>query len=52
MSRFKQLQDKLEAKGNDPKKAAAIAAYVGRKKYGNKTFQKMAAAGRRAKGKK
>lgn len=52
MSAFKKLQGKLEAKGNSKKDAAAIAASIGRKKYGKKGMAKKAAAGRRkAKGK-
>jgi hypothetical protein len=43
--RFKQLASKLSRRGvRDPK---ALAAYIGRKKYGNKRFQELAAAGRR-----
>lgn len=45
MSKFKQLQSKLEAQGNSPAKAAAIAAYAGRKKYGAKRFNAAAAKG-------
>jgi hypothetical protein len=45
MGKFKQLQAKLEAKGNSPAKAAAIAAYAGRKKYGAKNFNRAAAKG-------
>lgn len=33
------------------KKGAAIAAAIGRKKYGKQKFQKLAATGRRRKGK-
>lgn len=47
MSRFAVLQSKLEAKGNSPAKAAAIAAYAGRKKYGAKKFAAMGVAGRK-----
>jgi hypothetical protein len=50
--RFQALKEKLAAKGgvSDP---AAVAAAIGRKKYGKAKFQKMAAKGRaRAKGKK
>lgn len=44
--RFKQLANKIARKGNveDPK---AVAAMIGRKKYGNAKMQKMAAAGKR-----
>lgn len=44
-SRFKALTKKLKKKGvRDPK---ALAASIGRKKYGKKKFQKMAAKGRK-----
>lgn len=44
---FEKLVAKLRARGvRDPK---ALAASIGRKKYGKETFQKMAAAGRRKK---
>jgi hypothetical protein len=48
-ARFKKLKKEIAAKGNvrDP---AAVAAAIGRKKYGAKRMQKMAAAGRRKKG--
>lgn len=52
MSKFAALQSKLEAKGNSPAKAAAIAAYAGRAKYGAKKFAAMGAAGRRKAAKK
>lgn len=44
--RFAQLKRKLAARGNvrDP---AAVAAAIGRKKYGKKKMAKMAAAGRK-----
>lgn len=43
--RFKNLSKKLVAKGaRDPD---ALAAYIGRKKYGKDKFQKMAADGRK-----
>jgi len=42
--RYKQLVDKLEKQGaKDPK---ALAAYIGRKKYGKKKFQELAAKGK------
>lgn len=45
--RFRNLVRKLRARGvNDPK---ALAAAIGRKKYGKERFQKMAARGRRRK---
>lgn len=45
-SAFKRLVTKLKKRGgvSDPK---ALAAYIGRKKYGKAKFQKMAAQGRR-----
>jgi hypothetical protein len=43
-ARFKQLKGKLAARG--AKSPGALAAWIGRKKYGKKRFQKMAAAGR------
>ena len=43
-ARFKALKNKLAGKGaSNP---AALAAYIGRKKYGKKKFQKLAARGR------
>lgn len=45
--RFAQVTDALKKKGYSTKRAKAIAAAVGRKKYGKAKFQKMAAAGRR-----
>lgn len=42
--RFEKLSKSLAAKGaEDP---GALAAYIGRKKYGKKKFQKLAAKGR------
>jgi len=42
--RFEKLVRQLAAKGvDDPK---ALAAYIGRKKYGKKRFQKMGQKGR------
>lgn len=52
MSRFAELQAKLEKQGNSPGKAAAIAASVGRRKYGAKKFAAMGAAGRKKASKK
>lgn len=46
--RFKQLEGKLEDKG--VKDAGALAAVIGRKKYGKAKFQKMAAKGKRKAG--
>lgn len=46
--RFKKLTKELSRKGvEDPK---ALAASIGRKKYGKAAFQRMAAAGRKRKG--
>tara|TARA_R110000824_G_scaffold284670_1_gene472916 strand:+ start:481 stop:717 length:237 start_codon:yes stop_codon:yes gene_type:complete len=43
--RFKQLSSKLKKKGaKDPK---ALAAWIGRKKYGPKKFAKLSAKGRK-----
>jgi len=44
-ARFKKLTKSLKGARN-PK---ALAAYIGRKKYGKKKFQKLAAKGRRKK---
>jgi len=43
--RFKELARKLGAKGATH--PAALAAYIGRKKYGKKRFAKLAAKGRK-----
>ena len=44
--RFKRLTKELEKEGaTDP---GALAAWIGRKKYGSKKFAKLAAAGRRS----
>mgnify|MGYP006908402223 FL=1 len=43
--RFKQLSAKLKKQGvKDPK---ALAAHIGRKKYGKKKFQQLAAKGKK-----
>lgn len=44
-ARFKSLQKKLAKKG--VKDTGALAAYIGRKKYGKKRFQNLALKGRR-----
>jgi hypothetical protein len=46
---FKKLKASIAAKGgvSDP---GAVAAAIGRKKYGKKKFQKAAAAGKKLKG--
>ena len=46
--RFQALKDKLSARG-DVSDPAAVAASIGRKKYGKSGFAKMAAAGRKRK---
>jgi hypothetical protein len=43
--RFAKLKAKLAARG-DVKNPAAVAAAIGRKKYGKAKFQRFAAAGR------
>ena len=45
--RFKSLTKKLKNKG--AKNPKALAAYIGRKKYGKKKFQKLASKGKRRK---
>lgn len=45
--RFKALEEKIESKGKSPQAAKAIAAAVGRAKYGAVGMSRMAAAGRR-----
>ena len=45
--RFKKLKKKLGKQG--AKNPAALAAYIGRKKYGNKKMTSMAAKGKRRK---
>lgn len=47
MSRFKKLEEKLAGEGK--KSPAGLAAFIGRKKYGPKRFEKMAEAGRKKK---
>lgn len=44
-ARFKALTKKL--KGNGATNPAALAAYIGRKKYGKKKFAKLSAKGRK-----
>jgi len=43
--RFRELVKSLAAKGAE--NPAALAAWIGRKKYGKKRFQQLAVAGRR-----
>lgn len=45
--RFKKLTNKLERQGKSPEAAKAIAAKVGRKKYGADKMASMAAKGRK-----
>lgn len=44
-SRFKSLKGKLAKRG--ARNPGALAAYIGRKKYGSKKMAQMSAAGRR-----
>lgn len=50
--RFRKLVNKLEKQGKSAESAKAIAASIGRKKYGDAKMQKMAAAGRKRAAKK
>jgi len=45
--RFQKLKDELMGEGKSAESAEAIAAAVGRKKYGEGKFQKMASKGRK-----
>lgn len=45
--RFKKLVGKLKGKG--ARSPAALAAWIGRRKYGVKKFAKLSAAGRKGK---
>lgn len=47
--RFQKLEKSLKGKVSDP---AAVAASIGRKKYGKEKFQQMAAKGRKRSAKK
>ena len=50
MSKFSKLSGKIQKKQNiSEKRADAIAASIGRKKYGPKKFQEMAVAGKKKK---
>ena len=49
---FNKLQGKIEGKGYSKEAAGAIAASVGRKKYGKKKFDTAAAKGKSLKGAK
>jgi hypothetical protein len=44
---FKALQAKIERQGKSPKAAAAIAATVGRRKFGKEGMARLAAEGKR-----
>ena len=46
-TRFKKLEQSLEAKGKSPAAAKAIAAKVGRAKFGSKDMSAASAAGRK-----
>jgi hypothetical protein len=50
--RFARLVDRLRARGYSEKRARAIAASVGRRKYGAKQMAAWAAAGRRRRSRK
>ena len=49
-SRFKSLSSKIQKSGKSKKSADAIAASIGRKKYGNKKMAKLSAKGRKKRG--
>ncbi len=49
MSRFSKLSAKIQQSGKSKKSADAIAASIGRKKYGKTKMAKMAAKGRKKK---
>ena len=50
MSKFTKLANKLDKKKGISKEGAnALAAFIGRKKYGKEQFQKMAIAGKKKK---
>ena len=49
---FKNLKSKLQKSGKSAKAAGAIAATIGRNKYGKKKFQTAAAKGKKMKGMK
>lgn len=48
-ARFKKLVSKLKTQKNPPSNPKAVAAMIGRKKYGVKKMAQMAAAGRKKK---
>lgn len=45
--KFAKMVDAMQKKGLPEERASAIAAVMGRKKYGKAKFQKMATTGRR-----
>lgn len=45
MSKFKELEKKLEGEKHPPDDPAAVAAAIGRKKYGEKGMEEKAKAG-------
>ena len=47
---FKKLKKNIQAQGKSPAAAGAIAASIGRKKYGSKAMAKAAAAKKKLKG--
>lgn len=49
---FQKMVDAMKKKGITEERAKAIAAAAGRKKYGKAKFQKMAAMGKKRRGKK
>lgn len=49
--RFRALKEKIQKSGKSAESAKAIAASIGRKKYGNKKMSAMAAAGKKRKSK-
>jgi hypothetical protein len=46
-TRFKEVSKSIQKSGKSKESADAIAASIGRKKYGKVKFQKMATAGRK-----
>tara|TARA_R100000329_G_C7618657_1_gene219849 strand:+ start:244 stop:423 length:180 start_codon:yes stop_codon:yes gene_type:complete len=49
---FKKLKKNIQSQGKSPAAAGAIAANIGRKKYGNKAMARAAAAGKKLRGMK
>jgi hypothetical protein len=50
--RFARLVDRLKARGYSEKRARAIAASIGRRKYGSRQMAAWAAAGRKRRSRK